>query len=182
MNKLRWQLRQWAGAAGWQGLAGLVLVAAAAALYLSAILPGTVQIKELQKEALSIREFSRSNANAAGTAAPSPETWLLQFYQLLPAKVSAPDWLRIIFAAARAQALSLEQGEYKMKVDKNSRLLTYEIALPVRGSYVQIRKFIADVLEQIPAVALDEIIIKREAIGNARIDASIRFTLFLNAS
>jgi hypothetical protein len=46
---------------------------------------------------------------------------------------------------------------------------------------VQIRNFIADVLERIPAVALDEIILKRDAIGDARIDASIRFTLFLNA-
>ena len=54
--------------------------------------------------------------------------------------------------------------------------------MPVRGSYVQIRKFITEVLERIPAVALDEIIIKREEIGNARLDASIRFTLFLNAS
>jgi hypothetical protein len=36
------------------------------------------------------------------------------------------------------------------------------------------------VLDQVPAIALDEIVIKREAISANRIDASIRFTLFLN--
>jgi hypothetical protein len=45
---------------------------------------------------------------------------------------------------------------------------------------VQIRQFIAEVLDRIPAVALDEFIVKRETIGDPRIDASIRFTLFLD--
>ena len=182
MMALRWQLIQWAKMLRWQGLAGLVLAAAAAALYFAGIDPGKAQINRLQREALSVREFSRSNPDAGSLTPPTYETWLQNFYRLLPAKTSAPDWLRIIFAAARAQSLVLEQGEYKMKVDKSSRLLAYEIGLPVRGNYVQIRKFVADVLEQIPAAALDEIIIKREAIGDPRIDASIRFTLFLTAS
>ena len=181
MIALRWQLRQWAGIVRWQGFAGLLLAAAAAALYFAGVNPGMTQISELQQEALSVRAFSRSNPDAATLPPRTYETWLQHFYGLLPARASAPDLLRVMFAAARAQSLSLEQGEYKMKVDKNGRLLTYEIGLPVRGSYVQIRKFVADVLEQIPAIALDEIIIKREAIGDARLDASIRFTLFLNA-
>jgi len=182
MMALRWQLRRWARMLRWQGLAGLVLAAAAVALYFAGIDPGKSQINRLQQEALSVREFSRSDPDAASMTPRTYEAWLQNFYRLLPAKTSAPDWLRIIFAAARAQSLSLEQGEYKMKFDKNSRLLAYEIGLPVRGNYVQVRKFLADVLEQIPAIALDEIIIKREAIGDPRIEASIRFTLFLGAS
>ena len=40
-----------------------------------------------------------------------------------------------------------------------------------------------DALEPVvPAVALDELVIKREAIGDPTIDASIRFTLYLNGS
>ena len=182
MIALRWRLRQWARMLRWRGFAGLILAAAAATLYLAGVNPGKTQINELQQEAVSVRAFSRSNPDAATLPPRTYEAWLQHFYGLLPARAGAPDLLRIIFSAARAQSLNLEQGDYKMKVDKNGRLLTYEIGLPVRGSYVQIRKFIADVLEQIPAIALDEIIIKREAIGDARIDASIRFTLFLNAS
>jgi Tfp pilus assembly protein PilO len=181
MAGLRWHVRQWLGLLGWQGLVGIALAAAAVAIYFAAIDPAKARTRELQQEAVSIRAFSRASADAAKASAPGYEAWLEQFYRLLPAKASAPDWLRIIFAAARSQSLGLEQGEYKITIDKNGRLLAYEIGLPVRGTYVQVRKFIADVLEKIPAIALDEIVIKREAINANQIDASIRFTLFLNA-
>lgn len=181
MIAVRWHLRRWLVLLRWQGLSGLALIAAAAAVYFAAIEPSKAQIRRLQNEALSVRAFSRSSADAANAVAPSHEAWLGQFYGLLPVQASAPDWLRVMFSAARAQSLGLEQGEYKLTLDKNGRLLTYEIGLPVRGSYLQVRKFVADVLEKIPAIALDEITIKREAIGDSRIDVSIRFTLFLNA-
>ena len=181
MATLRWRLRQWAGILGWQGCAGIALAAAAAGLYFGGIGPVKAQISELQQEAFTVRAFSRTSVDTGRATAASYETWLEQFYRLLPARASAPDWLRVIFSAARAQSLGLEQGDYKVTADKNGRMLAYQIGLPVRGSYLQVRRFVADVLEAIPALALDELIIKREAIGEPRIEASLRFTLFLNA-
>lgn len=180
MNVLRWHLRHWAGALGWQGIAGLCLIIAALALYFGGIERDRARIAQLQQEAQSIRAFSRNKADTSRTA-PGYDAWLDRFYQLLPAKASAPDWLRIIFSAARGQSLGLDQGAYKVTMDKNGRLLAYEIGLPVHGTYTQIRAFVGDVLEKIPAIALDEIILKRESISDPRVDASIRFTLFLNA-
>jgi Tfp pilus assembly protein PilO len=182
MIALRWRWRQWARMLGWQGIGGLVLTAAAGAFYVAAIGPSQAQLRVSQEEVVSIRVLSRSSAGAAKAAVPERERWLEQFYGQLPARANAPDLLRIIFAAARAQSLGLQKGEYKLTLDRNGRLLSYEIGLPVRGRYVQVRKFVGDVLDKIPAIALDEITIKREAIGDSQIDASIRFTLFLNAS
>jgi Tfp pilus assembly protein PilO len=181
MMALRWQLRYVAGLLGWQGIVGLLLACAAVALYFAAIDPARTQAARLQRESVTVKEFARTRVEAE-RAAPTSESWLQHFYSLLPAKAGAPEVLRVIFASAKAQSLTLDQGEYKVKVDKNGRLLAYEIGLPLRGNYVQIRKFIADVLEQIPALALDEIAIKREAIGDPRIEAAVRFTLFLNGS
>ena len=178
---LRWRLRQWARTLQWQGLLGIALALGAVALYASAIDAAKARIGELRQEALSVRDFARRNPGAAG-AASGEDAWLQQFYGLLPAKTSAADWLRIVFAAAQTCSVDLERGDYKMNVDKNGRLLAYEIGLPVRGSYVQIRQFIAEVLDRIPAIALDEFVVKRETIGDPRIDASIRFTLFLNGA
>ena len=178
---LRWHLRRCVLLLGWQGLAGLVLAAAAVAVYFAGISPDRARIALIQQEAGSVRQFARSGADATAAAPQKQEAWLRDFYRLLPARGSAPDWLRVIFSAARTRSVALEQGEYRITADRGGRLVSYEIGLPVRGSYVQIRGFVADVLEQSPAAALDEIVIKRSAIGDARIDASLRFTLFLHA-
>lgn len=181
MIPLRWHLRRCVRALRWQGLIGLGLAGAAATLYVAGIGPGMARMTQLQQEALSVRDFARA-AGAANVTPPAQETWLEHFYRLLPVKSSAPDWLRVIHSAARAQSLSLEQGDYKLKLEKNGRLVAYEIGFPLRGTYIQMRQFVAEVLERIPAVALDEFIIKREAIGHSTIEASVRFTLFMNGS
>lgn len=182
MIPLRWHLRRCVRALRWRGLVGLGLAGAAATLYVTGIGPGMARMTQLQQEALSVRDYARTAGSTANVTPPTQETWLEHFYRLLPARSSAPDWLRVIFTAARAQSLSLALGDYKLKIEKNGRLVAYEIGLPVRGTYVQMRQFIAEVLDQIPAVALDEFIIKREAIGDPTIEASIRFTLFMNGN
>src|SRR4051812_29451423 len=106
MTPLRWRLRQCAGMLGWQGLAGIAFAAAAAALYFAGIAPARTQTSRLQQEALSAREFSRTNLDAANMAPRTYETWLEHFYRLLPPHASAPDCLRIIFAAASAESLN----------------------------------------------------------------------------
>ncbi len=182
MIPLRWHLGRYARVLGWQGLIGLGLAGAAATLYVVGVSPATARLTQLQQEALSVRDFARTAGGDSNVARPAQDIWLEKFYRLLPVKSSAPDWLRIIFSAARAQSLGLEQGDYRLKIEKNGRLAAYEIGLPVRGTYVQMRRFIAEVLDGIPAVALDEFVIKRETIGDPAIEASIRFTLFLNGS
>lgn len=150
----------------------------AVVMYFTVALPTQTQTRKLKQEALTLESLSRASGDQLN--ARQYTVWLEQFYGLLPPTSTAPDSLRAIFAAAAAHALVLEQGEYKLALDRNRRLATYEIALPVRGTYVQIRKFTSEVLERIPALALDQITIKREAIGDPGVDASLRFTLFLN--
>lgn len=179
MIALRWRLRHWAHLLRWQGIAGIALAVAAAATYFGGVVPAKAEISRLEQEVRSIRV---SRSQAADTAVSSDERWLSHFYSLLPARDTAPESLRVIFSAARAHGLTLDQGEYKTHVEKEARLLAYAIGLPVRGSYVQVRRFIGDVLARIPSLALDEVGMKRESRGDPRVEASIRFTLFLNAN
>ncbi|MBK7354380.1 MAG: hypothetical protein IPJ05_13470 [Nitrosomonas sp.] len=50
----------------------------------------------------------------------------------------------------------------------------------MRGSYPQIRAFIADMLVTIPAVALVDMIIKREDIKSGRLEVRLSLNLYLN--
>jgi len=57
--------------------------------------------------------------------------------------------------------------------------MQYQIKLPLTGSYIQIRRFINQVLNAMPSIALSDISIKREDISSEVIDARIQFTLYL---
>jgi hypothetical protein len=59
----------------------------------------------------------------------------------------------------------------------DDRLVRYRMTLPVSGTYPQVRAFVVDVLRDVPAAALDDIQLRRDAAG--RIEARVRFSLFL---
>jgi hypothetical protein len=73
----------------------------------------------------------------------------------------------------------LHEGEYKPGYDRNARLSTYQIDLPVKGSYRAIWQFAMDALRGIPFATLDEISFKRDAIGDTNVEARLRLTLYL---
>ena len=53
------------------------------------------------------------------------------------------------------------------------------MVLPVAGSYVQIRQFITDVLQQLPALALSDLQITRDNAMSPTVEARLVFVLFL---
>jgi hypothetical protein len=59
------------------------------------------------------------------------------------------------------------------------RVMRYQVTLPVRGTYPQIRKFVDGALAQVPALSLDGIQFERRNIGDATVDAKIKFVVYL---
>ena len=114
----------------------------------------------------------RPDASASGDR-------LANFYAFFPPLNSTPDWLRRIFALAEAQGLRLEAGEYKLTRERDLQLSRYELNLPVRGSYAQIREFVAQVLTEVPASSLDELRLKRDDPSSSTVEARIKLTLYL---
>lgn len=104
---------------------------------------------------------------------------LTQFYATLGERRYAEQQVRTLFALAAKSGLSLSQGEYQSALDANAVLTTYQITLPVKGSYRAIWQFGLAALRAMPFASLDEISFKREAIGEASVEARLRFTLYL---
>ncbi len=102
------------------------------------------------------------------------------FYDSFPNVDSSPYWVKEIDAVAKKRGVELHGSDYRLVSDKGSRLVRYEMILPVRGSYPQIRAFIADMLVTIPAVALVDMIIKREDIKSGRLEVRLSLNLYLN--
>ena len=111
---------------------------------------------------------------------PSSNQNLARFYATLGEQRDVEQQLRTLFALAAKTGLVLSQGDYKAGYDQAGRVGTYEIVLPVKGSYQSVWRFSALVLDAMPFAALDEINFRRDAIGDAAPQARLRLTLFLN--
>ena len=104
---------------------------------------------------------------------------LALFYATLGEKRYAEQQVKTLFGLAAKSGLSLAQGEYKGAYDRNGRLHTYQVTLPVKGSYGAIWQFGMLALRAIPFASLDEISFKRESIGAASVEARLKLTLYL---
>jgi hypothetical protein len=146
----------------------------------------TVWALERAQEAYAAQ--AKRKPQAAATPAPAPETVpapvpapdnLAAFYGALGERHSAEQQVRILFDLASKSGLVLRQGEYKAGFDRNAHVYTYQVNLPVKGTYQAIWQFAMAALRAIPFASLDEISFHRDAIGDATVEARLRLTLYL---
>ncbi|MCE3264620.1 MAG: hypothetical protein K0R43_3699 [Pseudoduganella sp.] len=114
-------------------------------------------------------------------AAPPPTANenLAHFYATLGAKRHAEQQVKQLFDIAAKTGLALDQGDYKLSVDKAGGMAAYQVTLPVRGAYQNIWQFSLQALSAIPFAALDDIAFRRDTISEPVVEARLRFTLYL---
>lgn len=165
---------------GWPGVLGLALLLGAAGVYLTVVQDRTARLAELKRESASLKSRIERAAKSGIPETGSVEE-LNKFYGFFN-DTPLTEWLNKLYAAAAAQQLVLEQGEYRLSSDKTGKLARYQVTLPVKGSYLQIRQFVDQALIDVPVAALDDINFKREAIGATQLEARIKFTLYGGAN
>jgi Tfp pilus assembly protein PilO len=173
-----WRVRRALRSMGWPAIGGLALAVFAAGLYLSSALPLQAQVEELHARVRQLEERVGS-VPARSAQLQDPDAQLTAFYEGLPRARQAPEVVRRLHSSARQSGLVLERGDYRPLPDPSGKLLRYQIQLPVRGDYPQVKAFLARAL-QTPGLALDGIGFQREENSQA-LEAQLRFTVFLRA-
>jgi hypothetical protein len=115
----------------------------------------------------------------AAPALSTNEERLAAFYRALGERRYAEQQVKTLFAVAAKTGLVLNQAEYRLGADKQGRFHTYQVTLPVKGSYGAIHRFYEEMLLAIPFASLDQLNFKRDAISNSLVDAQLHFTLYL---
>ncbi|MDO8042168.1 hypothetical protein [Janthinobacterium sp. SUN137] len=118
---------------------------------------------------------------AVATAAP-PATAsenLARFYAALGQQRHAEQQVKHLFDLAAKNGLLLAQGEYKSGYDKASRVATYQVTLPLKGSYGAVWQFALQALRAAPFASLDELSFRREQIADTQLEARLRLTFYL---
>ena len=145
------------------GAAGMVILAATGVFFLLVLQP--MQEERARLEGALSKSASRGGAASLGA-----------FYGFLESKDDTTDALAKLYAIGTATGVELKSGNYRTQ-QTAGRLERYELALPVSGSYAQIRDFLNRALAEIPALSLDQMTLKRDGRNEAAVHAELRLTL-----
>lgn len=178
----RWWLRREVQRLKWRGVVGIALAVLAVALVVAVLRPMERETAELRDDVAQLRAKLRSGVDPAAhrvATGPAGREQLENFYAFFPSVATLPDWLGEVHLAAARHGLALETGEYQLQHPPGARLARYELQLPLKGTYPQLRAFLADVLKKIPAAAVDDVVIRRETVGSPELDAKVRLFVYL---
>lgn len=164
---------------GVPGVVGIGLVILASALFGSAVLPAQSRLEAGRIEETRLREQQQRIDAGLEKRAMTPVERLDAFYALFPLQTDAAAAIEKIYAAAESKGVTLPRGEYGLTVDPKTNLARYRIVLPVQAGYQQVRGFLAQALRDVPTLALDDLELQREKIGDPQVQAKIYMTLYL---
>ena len=151
----------------------LCLLGGAALLWLAPL-----RALEAEAHRVAVRLASMPVGQALAPA-PVDNLHLVRFYDTLGEQRYAEQQVKTLFSIAAKSGLALSRGEYKSAYDANARLHTYQVTLPVHGTYREVWQFALSALMAIPFASLDEISFKRDKITDHAIEARVRLTLYL---
>lgn len=183
LNQLALLLRWQAGRLGIAGKIGLGLIVVTGIYFFSAVLPQESVLLKLKERAnlLQVQALSKQTPGEMESGKQmSGEQALQAFYEFFPRIDSSPFWIRELVQLAKKQGVELSSSEYRLVNENDARLARYEMILPVKGGYSQIRAFMADALEAVPAMAISAIAVKRESVTSERLEARLEINLYLN--
>jgi hypothetical protein len=184
LNRLAPQFRWQIGRLGVIGKIGAGLIVVPIIYFFSAVLPQESVLQKLKERAETLQIQASSKQTLGGEAETgvkmSDDQALQAFYDFFPNIDSSPFWIRELVRIAKKQNVELTSSEYRLINENEARLARYEMILPVRGRYSQIRAFIADALEAIPAMAISSIALKRESVTVDKLEVRLEINLYLN--
>lgn len=177
MKALAAELNRRLNMLGLPGTLGIGLLLFCGVFFLSTIAPMQGQLGRLH---LRSGRLGTSAGGPAERALPSAQ--LAEFYGAFPTGKDIPAALEKIYALAQAQGLQLPKAEYRLIGEADAKLERYQISLPFKASYPQVRQFTAAMLNELQTVSLDELKFERSGSDPNQLEVQIKLTLFVHAA
>jgi hypothetical protein len=166
-----WRLR-----IGKPGLAALLLILTSAGIGGLVIIPVRQEMLAMEQR---LQLLSRYNAVRLAPAGPA-DADLSQ--PGLPPERMFPDQLDRLIQRAADHGLQLNDGQYTVTSVGQGQVVCYEVTLPLRGSYPQMRRFLAALLGNEHGVALLDVQFRREKVSEPALEAVVRLAYYLRPS
>lgn len=173
-NVLKWVY----GYLGRTGITGLALLITAALLWTLFALPLQQRIYEMRAQ--DAQTLTRTITPIIAARASSPVSDPLQhYYQSFPSTSGMTQQLVHLHQLAQQEGLTLADGRYHSEAMANSGLLRYQLTLPMKGNYPQVRRFLRRALNEFPTLALDRLRLERQSAADDMIEAQLNWVWYL---
>jgi hypothetical protein len=130
---------------------------------------------DVLRGALARRASAPSDATSARRAVPQSEQ-VSEFIAGFPPLAQNAADLDEVFRSAKRHNVVLVRGEYQLKTEAGTPLVTYTATFPVRTEYAAIKDFAGDVLKALPHASLDELRMTRSDTTVGMLDSVVRLT------
>lgn len=171
---LRERLGRVAMRAGWAGLAGIVLLAVA-------VVGGRLGAAANEERRVALTE-ERARVVRSETQ-PTPETddreRLKAFYGRFPPATDLPVSLRRLHDHATAHGIRLQRTDYNSAASPATPLTQVTLNIPVQGEAAALYGWLAELLRDMPELALESVTLKRATTDASEVEAEVRMQLYL---
>ncbi len=169
MKRLKWIVGSAARQFGWPGLAGCVLLIFSVVIVVARVLPLQQKISFY----LSAVQSVKTTGNFADVAKPA-----LAWDAYIPLRTELNTQLLEFRSVAEQSALDIRASDYRLtKVDGTS-LWRYQMDFLLETNYVSVQRFIAQLLNTMPNLALKGVDITRVAEVEGQVMANLRFVFY----
>lgn len=175
-----WRLRRKARALSAPTLIAATLIGFDAVLYSIVLVPALARNDVLAQDIARLR--ARDAQTASRKVQVDPERELAAFHGMLARPDAIPQMLDRLHRAAESQGLALQQSEYQPITDPASKLMRYQIVLPLRGKYPEMRRFLSQATQELPGLTLDAVSFQRPTVDVDVMEVQVRMTLFVGGA
>ncbi|MDB5801478.1 MAG: hypothetical protein JWL63_2417 [Rhodocyclales bacterium] len=162
-------------------VAALLLVLAV--LFGVLVVPGQIAAKDNAEQALE--KLAQQQLSARSRPVQQHLSPAQSLLRVLADPQTTNAQIRTLLDFAANNGVSVVQADYRRVADSHTNTqVAYsqlQIALPVKADYPSLRRFIYGALAAMPALSLDQLIIKREQASNAQVDAQLIFSIWQRA-
>lgn len=155
------------------------MLASAAALTQFVLLPSReATIEETGRHLSSLERTTRRALLERQSKNASPKDTRQRLLERFPTENQLNAELGRLIEMATEQGLQVPNGDYRLMPGKDGLFNRYVLNLPVKGNYRKIRHYVTVVRGEFPDLAVDDITLRRDNIGNTDVEAQLRFVLF----
>jgi hypothetical protein len=165
---------------GWAWPLAAVVALSTLATYMTVLQPGRQILGAAQIELAREQALLASPAKQSTSSQPQDSQQRLQALQTaLQASDEPAELVRKMAALAQAEQINLAQGDYQQQTNASTGVTRIQISQPVRASYPQLRRYVEAVLVAIPNASLDQVLARRDNVGQAQAEARLKWSLWM---